>query len=367
MRDYASTTMTCVGQYLGNLLELGERAFQFALYRDGVGEQLYITVGWYPGTTGQGDLTMLLQCTVNGSTYSFTQKDGWDDPVCVVPYLWDEKDTTTYALVPASTQIYMFYNGNRRMEYQLLPHAYTTMPTLTMTNLPTLYGNYNHTVRWTLIVGEERSGWVTAMSMRVRTPGTTEETETELFSDSLHVYYNVCTDSTIVGKEACLVLEYRTYDTTWSGHDIDDFLTRNRYVTPWQTVARDASVPLASEGVATSLLLAGGKVTVRWEAVVDPLNKIASYTLERSVNGGSYTSLYSGTSTQFRDTLPNAAKTVIYRVCAINSYSMASPWTDSGTLAVAQSNLYVAKDGKWVRAAGVWIGEKRASPMAQVK
>lgn len=366
MRDYASTTMTCVGQYLGNTLKVGGTAFQFALYRNGVGEQLYIVVGWYPGTTGQGDLTTLLQCTVNGTTYAFTTREGWDDPVCVVPYLLEESDTATYALVPANSRINMTYNGNKKTEYRLSPGAYTTMPTLTLTGMPTLYGNYNHTVRWNLTAADDCNGWVVGMTMRVRESGGQTVTETALFSDKTYVYYTLQTDGTIVGKEVCLVLEYRSFPRDWNGYDQGAFVTRNRYTTPWQTVSRDAAIPLAPTGLTTSLLLAGGRVLVRWNGVTDPLNTISGYRLERCINGGSYKSLYSGTSTQFRDTLPNSAKSVVYRVCAVNNRSAVSPWTDSGTLAVAQSNLYVAKDGKWVRAAGVWIGDKRASPMVQV-
>lgn len=362
MQDYSSTTMTCVERYTGNRLKLSGTAFQYAIYRNGVDEQLTIVANWVAGTTAPGEIPKLLSCVWNGTTYSFTTRSGWEDPVCVVPYTGEN---ISYALTPAGGAT-MLYNGSRVTEYQLTPNVYTTPPAMTVT-VPTLYGSHSQTIRWTLTAGDERKGWVVTMSMRSREVGSTTESETELFTNSLHVYYILQTDSTIVGKEVCLVLEYRTYAQDWNGSDQDAFVTCNRYVTPWQYVSRDAAIPLSPEGLTTSLLLAGGKVTVSWQAVVDPLNTISSYRLERSVNGGSYTSLYSGTSTQFRDTLPTSAQNVVYRVCAVNNKSVASPWTDSGTLAVAQSNLYVAKGGKWVRAAGVWIGEKRASPMAQAK
>lgn len=372
MQDYSSTTMTCVEQYNGTKLKLDGTSIQYAVYRNGTGEQLYVTANWYPGSTAPGALSDMLTCVWNGTTYSFTTMTGWADPVCVLPYAVVQGDETVsgsvtaqYALVPVG-RTSMSYGGSMLQEYRLTPGEYDTLPCITVTT-PTLYGNYSHTIRWTLTAGDGRNGWVIAMSLRCREPGSTAETEKELFSNSLHIYYNLQTDSTIVGKEVCLVLEYRTYAATWDGYDTDAYVTHNRYVTPWQFVTRDAAVPLAPEGLTNSLLLAGGKVTVRWNTVVDPLNTISSYRLERSVNGGDYTSLYSGTSTQFWDTLPMTAKSVAYRVCAVNNKSVASPWTGSDTLPVGQSNLYLAKDGKWVRAAGVWVGDKRASPMARVK
>lgn len=362
MQDYSSTTMTCVAHYTDNRLKLSGTAFQYAVYRNGVDEQLYIVANWVPGTTAPGELSALLCCVWEGTTYSFTTRSGWENPVCVVPYTGEN---VSYALTPVGGTM-MLYNGSRITEYQLTPAVYTTPPEMTVT-FPTLYGSHSHTIRWTLTAGDERNGWVVAMSLRSREVGSTTESETELFSNSLHIYYNLLTDSTIVGKEVCLVLEYRTFAQDWNGYNQEAFVTCNRYVTPWQYVSRDAAIPLAPGGLTTSLLLAGGKVTVSWQEVVDPLNTILGYRLERSVNGGNFTSLYSGTSTQFRDNLPSSANNIDYRVCAVNNKNVTSPWTDSGTLAVAQSNLYVAKDGKWVRAAGVWIGNKRASPMAKVK
>lgn len=368
MQNYSSSTMTCVDRYTSSRLKLNETIFHFAVYREGLGDQLYVVANWSKNATDPGELTEMLAVKLNGTKYNFTNVEGWEDPVCILPYVestteGEETITPSYALVPKN-RAPMTYAGISISTYDLHPGAYATLPTLTITP-PTIYGNYSHMVRWRLTAGEERSGWVTGMTMRVRESG--NSTETALFTNDLHSYYTLQTDASIVGKEVCLVLEYRTYSADWAGYDLEDFVTCNRCVTPWQTVTRDGSVPFAPTGLTNSMLLAGGKVTVGWTAVSDPLNTISGYRLERSVNGGDYTSLYSGTSTQFRDTLPTTAQSVVYRVCAVNSNSVASPWTDSGTLPVAQSNLYVAKDGKWVRAAGVWIGNKRASPMARVK
>lgn len=371
MQDRTSAAMTCVGRYMGNRLRLEGTSIQYVVYRNGTEDTLYVTANWYPGSTSvPGDIKQLLGCTLNGTLYSFTTLADWTDPVCVLPYVapsvTDENDPVTplYALVPKNRAT-MIYNSDTLSRYVFSVGDYSTQPQMTFTP-PTLYGSYSHRLRWTLTSGDGRNGWVTALALRIRTPGAATETETALFTDALHMSYNLKTDSTIVGKEVCIVLEYRTYPVTWDGDDLEEFVTLNRYVTPWQTVSRDAATPLAPTGLVTSLLLAGGRVTVRWDAVADPLNSISGYQLERSVNGGTYTSLYSGTSTQFRDTLPTAATSVAYRVCAVNSKKATSPWTDSGALAVAQSNLYVAKDGKWVRAAGVWSGDQRASPMLQV-
>ena len=369
MRCYANETMTCVDRYTDKYLQINGIAFQYAIYRDGLGDRLYLTVSWVQDTDTL--FQDVLQCRAGTGVYDFTEMEGWEDPVCVMPYLTDSKETALYALLPKNGQGTLRYNLEECEELALYPGVYTTLPQIDVENM-IMAANYTHTLRWTLTAGDDRRGWVVNLDLLYREPGADTYSTTAIFTDSFHIYCRLTTPADILGKEACFMLEYRTYGDDWDDNNKESFVTLNRIVTPWTPVERDALIPLQPGEIDVSMLLAGGRVTVQWSAVTDPLNTISAYRLERALAGTdevpvNFVQLYKGTSTQFRDTLPSYAGTVIYRVCAVNRAETESPFTETGTLDVAQSNLYVSRGGTWVRAAGIWIGEKRASPMARVK
>lgn len=373
MRCYANETLTCVDRYTDKYLQISGISFQYAVYRDGLGDLLYVTVNWYNEATTNRMPEDMLQCRVGSQKYDFARMDGWEDPVCVLPYSTDETNDISgmYAFVPKESQGVLRYNFEEYSELALYPGKYDTLPSFVLPQIP-LYGNHRHSLKWTLTTGDDRQGWVSALELRYRDPGADTYVSEAVFTDAFHTYCYMQTDGDIIGKEVCLMLEYRTYDPDWNGNNKEDFTTLNRMVSPWQTVQRDGSIPLPPESISTSMLLAGGKVTVQWSAVQDPLHTISAYRLERAVVNtdgvsGSFVQLYKGTSAQFRDTLPGNTDKVLYRVCSVNRTGTESPWTETGTLEAAQSNLYVSRSGTWVHAAGVWIGEKRASPMLTVE
>jgi len=372
MRCYANETMTCVDRYTGKYLQINGDPFQYAIYRNGTEDRLYLTVHWLQEST-ETAVRDVLQCRAGGELYDFTDMAGWEDPVCVLPYLTDESDSgaVLYAFVPKGGYGVLYYNFVDYSIFPLYPGNYLTLPKISVSDV-VMAGNYTQTVRWSLTPGDDRSGWAVHMELRYREPGEDSwETET-LFTDTMENSWRMTTGSTIVGKEAYLLLEYRTYRADWGGYNLEDFVTLNRTVTPWKRVERDAAIPLAPGNIGVSMLLAGGRVTVQWSGVKDPLNAIAAYRLERACAGinetpSRFVQLYNGTSTQFRDTLPGDAGTVIYRICTVNRAGTPSPWTETGIREIAQSNLYVSRGGTWIRAAGVWIGNRRASPMARIR
>lgn len=372
MRSYANETMTCVDRYAGQYLQIYGNQFQYALYRKGLGEKLYLTVHWLY-VYREVDFRDVLQCRAGTELFEFTDMEGWEDPVCVLPYLTDDAGTgeALYALVPKNPNDFLYLNFVEQSTIPLYPGSYQTLPSIQMRDT-ILAANYTQNLRWILTPGDNRTGWAVHMEMRYRDPGAAQYETVTLFSEVMQSYYQITTDSTILGKEVCLWLEYRTFAPDWDGHTLEDFVTLNCVVTPWNPVNRDASFPLSPENIAVSMLLAGGRVTVQWSAVNDPLMPTISYRLERAVADPGETpiyfrQLYKGTSTQFRDTLPEDAGSVIYRVCTVNGMEVESPWTETGIREIAQSNLYVSRGGTWMRAAGIWIGDRRASPMAKVK
>ena len=371
MRCFATQTLTCIDRYAERYLMINGDAFQYAIYRDGLGDKLYLTVHWRSALV-HTDFRDELQCQAGTETYAFEMLAGWEDPVCVLPVLTDENGQITgpYNLVPKKNAV-LYYDRVSRKYYTTSPKTYRTLPTMHMTE-PVMAANYQQTFRWTLHPGDNRSGWAYNMELRYRNPGAGTYESVALFTDTKKVTCTLDMDIGYLGKEVCFVLEYRTYGEDWPGFDSEDFTTLNRLITPWKLVERNAAIPLPPQSIGVSMLLAGGRVTVQWSAVSDPLNAITAYRLERAVAGPdgtpvSFVQLYTGRSTQFRDTLPGDAGTVRYRVCAVNRAGTASPWTETGIREIAQSNLYVCRNGTWVRAAGVWIGQKRASPMVRIR
>ena len=79
----------------------------------------------------------------------------------------------------------------------------------------------------------------------------------------------------------------------------------------------------------------GGKGnTISWSASTDPDGDSVSYELECSVNGGTYTSIYSGTNLSYTHTVASGATTVQYRVRAVDSKGAGSAYTTSRSVTV---------------------------------
>jgi len=365
MRCYATETLTCVERYLGNVVKFNDRIFRYALYRDGTTEDMYAVVCWKdPAETLV--LSDVLCVIVNGKRYYFEELEGWDDPVCRFPY-----DPDPYSTMLAK-QKYADIITNGVLETDGIyfwMKEYTVLPQVTMN--PVLYANHSQTLNWSLRPGDDRNGWGISLELLQKGAGEADFTSTVLFSEEQRSSWRLSTDMSILGRQAYLILEYRTYAADWDGKDLEDFVTLNRRITPVQTVTRNAAIPLAPSGVEHTMLLEGGKVTISWPAVKDPVNTISGYILERAAAAGgetpeSFVRLYEGSSVQFRDTLPEGTDHIRYRVCAVNTAGTKSPWTDTGALAVVKSNLYMGVGGKWIRAAAVWIGSRKASPMIKI-
>ena len=225
MLCYATEKMTCVDRYLGTALKVGGYAFQFAVYRDGLFGNLYVTADWCESRSTS--IGSMLRCLVDGTYYSFSTVSGWEDPVCVIPC---SAEPDTSALVPVSSGSRITLHSTGYTSYAFRTGTFLTLPKFTRPDV-TLYGNYSQKVEWTLVPGDNRRGWVSSMEIRYRDPGETAFDAIAVFTDTLHTYRYLTTDSTIVGKEACLMLEYRTYSADWSGQDLEDFETLNRSVT----------------------------------------------------------------------------------------------------------------------------------------
>lgn len=79
------------------------------------------------------------------------------------------------------------------------------------------------------------------------------------------------------------------------------------------TAPATLSVPTAVKG--------GGSITITWTASTDEDGNLSGYKLERSVNGGAYSQIYSGTALTYKDSITKGWNTVQYRVKAYDPYA----------------------------------------------
>lgn len=83
----------------------------------------------------------------------------------------------------------------------------------------------------------------------------------------------------------------------------------------------------------------GGKSNaVSWSATTDPEGDSVTYQLECSTDGGAYTQIYSGASTNYAHLVPFGTSTVQYRVRATDPSGESSEYTTSNALAVVNNN-----------------------------
>ena len=77
-------------------------------------------------------------------------------------------------------------------------------------------------------------------------------------------------------------------------------------------------------------ILGGEDTSIIWSAATDPDGNLDGYIVQRSYNGGSsWEQVYQGRSTSTTTTIPFGTQTVMFRVCAYDTYGEKSGWTTS--------------------------------------
>ena len=107
------------------------------------------------------------------------------------------------------------------------------------------------------------------------------------------------------------------------------------YVNNAPTVPASITVPTAMEGK---------MLDISWTASTDAQGDTIKYQLERSTNGGSFSKIYDGTATTYKDTVSTSWNTVQYRVRAYDIYTAYSGYktgTSNTVLHLAISNITI--------------------------
>lgn len=104
------------------------------------------------------------------------------------------------------------------------------------------------------------------------------------------------------------------------------------------------SAPPKPITITTPTIYGGKSNSISWAKVTDPDGDAVTYQLECSVNGGSYTQIYSGTALSYTHLVNFGTSYVTYRVKATDSYGESSGYTTSASLTVVNNYAPVISD-----------------------
>lgn len=109
------------------------------------------------------------------------------------------------------------------------------------------------------------------------------------------------------------------------------------------TVSINAA-PLSPLTITVPETIRGGEDTsIIWSASTDPDGNLDGYIVERSYNGGSsWSQIYQGRSTRTTTTIPFGTQTVMFRVCAYDTYGEKSGWRTSANKTVVNNRAPAA-------------------------
>ncbi len=87
----------------------------------------------------------------------------------------------------------------------------------------------------------------------------------------------------------------------------------------------------------------GEDTSIIWSAATDPDGNLEGYIVERSYNGGSsWSQIYQGRTTSTTTTIPFGTETVMFRVCAYDTYGEKSGWRTSENRTVVNNRAPAA-------------------------
>lgn len=118
---------------------------------------------------------------------------------------------------------------------------------------------------------------------------------------------------------------------------VDETEMESGYVTSSTYTVQPNTAPTTPASITVpSTIITGTNFTVSWGASTDADGNLSGYQLQRSVDGATYETVYTGASTAYVDNLASAYN-VSYRVRAFDSYSAYSGYITSNTYTVSSN------------------------------
>lgn len=128
------------------------------------------------------------------------------------------------------------------------------------------------------------------------------------------------------------------------------------YKTSGQITVINNTAPSAPASITVPNTVYGGQSNiVTWGAATDPDGDAVTYTLERQVDGGDWSQIYTGSALSYTDTVTRGWTSVAYRVKAVDSRSASGPYATSPTRTV---NNNLAPTVTCSQASGTNLGTK---------
>ena len=128
------------------------------------------------------------------------------------------------------------------------------------------------------------------------------------------------------------------------------------YKTSGQVTVINNTAPSAPASITVPNTVYGGQSNiVTWGAATDPDGDAVTYTLERQVDGGDWSQIYTGSALSYTDTVTRGWTSVAYRVKAVDSRSASGPYATSPTRTV---NNNLAPTVTCSQASGTNLGTK---------
>ena len=206
-------------------------------------------------------------------------------------------------------------------QHVVVNHAPTAPASITVPE--TVNGNDALTVSWSASTDTDGNlaGYILERSENESVPWT-------------QVYDGAATSTTNTVAKGLTSVRYRV--KAYDSDGAESAYTTSNMVTVINNVA-----PSAPASITVPDVLAGSTAEITWTAATDTDGTIASYTLERKIDGGSYTQIYNGANLSYTDTIGDDWATVSYRVCATDNEGATGPYTTGETKTVNSGYLVV--------------------------
>ena len=128
------------------------------------------------------------------------------------------------------------------------------------------------------------------------------------------------------------------------------------YKTSSRVTVKNNTAPTAPNGITVpNTVLGGSTLTITWGAAADQDGNLSGYSLERQVDGGSWSAIYSGNTLSYTDTITKGWAKVAYRVRAYDSDNAYSEYVTSPERTVNNNTAPVITCGS---ASGSDLGTK---------
>lgn len=135
------------------------------------------------------------------------------------------------------------------------------------------------------------------------------------------------TVSLAVPKDQYSTLEVRVRAQDDMGFTSSDWITSGR-----KTII--ANQPPTAPGISVENVYIGNELEVTLTAATDPDGTVASYVIQRRIDGSAWAQVQSGTSMTYTETVSDGWGTVAYRAAAVDNEGLQGPWATSQTFDV---------------------------------